>query len=291
MACRRLSGWTAYRLDRGGNIGLFDVGNNQPIPLAAFPSEPHWSAIAFSPNGRLLMAATSDGRLAIAPCEDLDRAEVHSLARRIDVSVLRFSSDGRRLAIVSRKDDQLLVLAFPALNELFQNSLTDNQNAALSPDGRFVALDRGRDVLVFDVETGLLLAESIQHHEETISDVLFVARGERIVTTGGDRTVRTWDWRHAAAPELVGVHTSGYPESVAVTPDERTLFTCSRAGEVILWSLPARQKLFTLVQSGDRTLEMALSAKGRVLVTIHDDLQLRWIPLVTQDQEMTTMRP
>jgi WD40 repeat protein/predicted Ser/Thr protein kinase len=106
--------------------------------------------------------------------------------------------------------------------------------AAFSPDGKRVAVTRGRDtVLVYDCTTGALLAE-LAGHTSTAYAVAWSPDGARIASGSNDTTVRIWDGdSYEALVELRG-HDS-YVIDLAWSPDSQTLASGSGDGTVRLW--------------------------------------------------------
>jgi eukaryotic-like serine/threonine-protein kinase len=260
---------------------LYDLHSHRQLPLPKFPTDGSYRATAFSPDGARLLAGTVDGRLVVAPIDRLDEVTIHRLPGEIGITSLRFSQDGRRLAVISRDyfDDQVFVLDFPSLQEVLHVPTDNLSNAALSPDGMYLALNHGRDVLVYELSTGRLLIQSVQHHHESVTDLLFLPIGNQIITVGDDWAVRIWDWHAGTESQLVGVHSRGAPRSVAVTRDARTLFTCSQQGELIVWHLPSRQQLFRLAESSEGYQMLALAADDSVLALAERSEVVHWIPL------------
>jgi WD40 repeat protein/tRNA A-37 threonylcarbamoyl transferase component Bud32 len=106
--------------------------------------------------------------------------------------------------------------------------------AAFSPDGKRVAVTRGRDtVMMYDGTTGTLLAE-LTGHTSTAYGVAWSPDGARIASGSNDTTVRIWDGdSYEPLVELRG-HDS-YVIDVAWSPDGRTLASGSGDGTVRLW--------------------------------------------------------
>jgi WD40 repeat protein len=66
-------------------------------------------------------------------------------------------------------------------------------NAALSPDGRRVALGRDDGIVrLYDTATGVSLGELVGHHS-AVAGLAFSDDATRLATTGSDLTLRVWD--------------------------------------------------------------------------------------------------
>jgi WD40 repeat protein len=183
----------------------------------------------------------------------------------------------------SRSDQILAVVEYPSLNESFRKPCPDSFTAAISPDGRLLAMSYRGDVFVYDVDLGEQIAESIGHHSETINDLRFGPKGDWIATTSDDRTVRLWDFRSQEPPALLGAHPNGVPRALAVSMDGRTLLTNSRSGEVWSWSVQASQKLFPICRAESGYKETLLSADDSTLATVDETGLIVWYAITTGD--------
>lgn len=106
---------------------------------------------------------------------------------------------------------------------------------ALSPDGRWLALCGGPDVLVWD----LTLEQPgpptrLQGHVLDVKNAVFTGGSDRLITTGSDRTIRFWDpdgWKEA------GILKGHRDEVWCALPDpqNRWLVTGSKDTTVRLW--------------------------------------------------------
>lgn len=247
-------------------IGIYDLKNCRSIDTGNFPTGSNWSAVRFSPNGHFLMGTTTGGQIVQASGSEFHQIQIHSLSKSIDGAEISFSGNGQYLAVTNRHDDWVLVFPFSDMDDPQVFPASDVQKAILSATGDYLALNRGRDLLVYDVKTGRRVANSIRHHRESIRDLLFLADQDKLVTFGDDKAVKIWDWRGGSTPEVLGVHGAGLPISLVATGDGRTLFTSDRTGAVLAWNIPTKQKLFPITRSG--SLGMAISNDGKTLVTL-----------------------
>ncbi|MEQ9408502.1 MAG: protein kinase [Fuerstiella sp.] len=257
-----------------------ELVSGQTDPLAESADRIPWSAISFVPGTRQLATGGAQGHLALRTVKANAEVRISQLPGRPLVNRLSFSADGSRLAVVCRRDDLVMVCDVPSLDTVWQHSVVNNQNAALSPDGQLLAYNDAHDTVIVDVNSGRQLARSRDHHPETISDLAFIKQGSCLISIGSDRSIRTWNWRQDEHPQLLGVHPGSRPVAFSISQDERTLFTCGRSGDVVVWSIPARQELLTLFRVGHRCLSMQLSENDRTLIIIGADGQLDRFPLM-----------
>jgi WD40 repeat protein len=264
------------------HVQLIDTQEQKVRDLRAFTTDAKFAGIAFTPAADELLVATSDCKLLIAPMENLDAVHEGSLEVTADFSDLRFSQNGRRLMLHSRSDRILAVVEYPSLSVIFQKPCPRSFTAAISPDGRLLAMSDQGDVFVYDVVLGERIAESMTHHAETINDLRFNSEGNWLATTSDDRTVKLWNFRSQGSPLLFGAHPGGVPTALAVSADGRTLLTSSRSGEVWAWSVPARQKLFPVCRAESGYRETLLSADDSTLAVVDQTGSIAWYA-VTND--------
>jgi eukaryotic-like serine/threonine-protein kinase len=266
----RLLAWANWE-----QMGLRDLLSNNDILLENSPAIKYTRHLAFSPNGRTLVACGREGWLVAVPVERLQEAAIHRLAGVGDLVSPRFSRDGRRLAVVDRTRKGVVILAVPEFREISRFSLDLGDYAAdLSSNGRFVVFNSARDLMIYNVDSGVCLARSDRHHRESIRRMSFLPGDDSIVTIGSEREIRLWNWKAGGESELVGVHPGGVPTDLVVSPDGRTAFSCGDRGEIALWCLPARQRLFTLGDGPSPYLSMQLAADGSVLAYVDDNGQV-----------------
>jgi len=249
-------------------VGTYDLQTQESHDLPGLPAGLPWSNVVWTPDGQHLAAATRDGRLFLYPIADPESAVSHDTQLRSGIEITSISRDGKRLVVVSRGDDQIKVIAVPSFEEEFVVSLADNFTAVLTPDGRRLALNRGRDLLIIDVESRRTIVESRDHHDEAIRSILFQRDGSEIVTIASDQTIRIWNPDAGGVPDVVGVHASGGPLAFALAGDGRTAVSGTTGGVLNVWHLPTRQLLFPMGRIDTHYRQVKLSADLSLMVTV-----------------------
>lgn len=258
------------------HVFLVDVTSGFIERIDALETESHWAGMTFTRDEACLLVASADGLLVSLSLADRSSATKHSVAPGIDIAELRFSRNGERLLLFSRRDDLALVVDYPTLNRRFECACPDAYTGALSPDGSYLATNYQWDVLLYDVDHGIRIAESKGHHSETINDLQFSPDGRWIASASDDRTLRIWDPSQSAGPQLVGIHPDGVPRAVSVSSDGRTLFTSSVRGQLWAWSVASRQKLLPVATSAVGFPASKLAANDSILATLDRDGSVEW---------------
>ena len=211
-------------------------------------------ALAFSPDGSRLAAATRAGQLHMWASEsEIERIEVG----KVDARTLRFSPDGARLAaagvggsIVLRDGQSGAEIAtLPAGHG-------EVQALVFSPAGPPRLLSTGYEgsPKLWRTDTGELVA-TIEGHREAATDVAFAPDGHSFATVSFDSRVRIGDTTTGHVVELLEGQL-GVLERVAFSPDGSRIASLGSDRVVRLWS-PARTNETIVVAGHDRELGAA----------------------------------
>lgn len=269
--------WIAGNDDH--QVQLIDTLSGQSRLVTGLPADHPIFGMAFSPRGEQLLIAMAGGILVTEDVAHPERARTESLPIDAEFSILRFSSDGKRLMLHSRTSSQLAVVDYPSLQLRFQVGCPESFAADLSTDGRTVAFNYRRNVLLYDVDSGTPIGESQRHHRESINDLRFDPTGRWLASASDDNTIHIWNLQDGTPPELVGVHPEGAPKTLAISSDGRTLLAASLSGDVWCWNLPVRQKLFSLTRCDEGIRNSLLSRNDSVLVMLDSAGMIRWLRL------------
>jgi WD40 repeat protein len=237
--------------------------------------------MAYMPGGRLLAVGGEDGFLALFDPRDgalVQRLEGHTQW----VGPPSFSADGRLMATFSPSSVQVRKLRAgrpvdaPPL-KISPSQLGGAGDAALSPDGKTLAVANGSSVAILDPATMRLRGGFLQTSSPPWS-VRFTPDGRLLIVGVEEGSAQLWStrtWRSASRP--LGGHRDAVL-AMSVSPDGDTLATGSWDGTVRLFDLATRQSLGPPIRGvPNRAIAPEFSPDGRFLFTLTDAGQAaRW---------------
>ncbi|HEX5748684.1 MAG TPA: hypothetical protein VFZ09_20760 [Archangium sp.] len=250
------------------------------------------NAAAFSPDGTLIVTASSDGKARLWRVTGLGEPVVLE-GHKDEVRTAAFSPEGERLVTASadgtarvwRVSDGRELLA-PLAHE------DDVRSAAFSPDGeriltvssdgtirewraadgaplRVWKLSRDGDMTVrYPDGAGALRVP--RGNGKTLSSAALSPDGELLVTTAWDKTPRVWRARDGMPLFTLHGHT-GTVQSARFSRDGRFLVTASSDGTVRLWRAGDGTQVLLLEGHEGPVQSAAFSPDGALLVTASMD--------------------
>ena len=244
-----------------GTVRLWDVrsGATQHVFL-----HERATVCAFSPSGNRLATGAWDGSVKMWDLRE--GATLYTVRPHNDICCqIVFAADGTFIATFS---SDFTVKTIDADSGALRTSMRGHKLFVI--DGAFLTNDRlvstgyDRTIRIWDVRSGLQLAQMIGH-EQTIR-WLDVSPDQRwIVTCSYDGTVRVWpaeggDARTAPVP-------AGCIRGLAYSPDSKTLYSLDNDGSLKAWRTHDLQEVAStsVSQAGRPALALALSPDGRFL--------------------------
>jgi WD40 repeat protein len=243
---------------RASQLHLYDLPRQRLFaPLRDLEISPDPAAhrdmiysLAFSPDGTRL-ASGSFGEVKIwrrsAP------AAVFSVTADTPTAIAA-SPDGKWLAIAGRYQQVLLINAASGIiTKIFGGYPGDVRLIRFSPDGAKLLCAAGNSFRIWNIETGIVLAELTAPAE--IRSITWTHGGKRLATGHADNLIRTYALSDSApaalsaGPELKG-HGAAVTALDALGPGDE-LLSGSADRTLRIWNLATGQQLRQLVQGAD----------------------------------------
>lgn len=249
------------------------------------------NSVAFSPDGRTLVSASSNFTVNYFPgCAidntdtvrlwDVDTGACTSTLSGTPVLCAAFSPDGRRIASTS---DDGIVKMWDAASGTCTSSFQGNKHGffiqrirkrthggvAFSPDGRSLLLASGaHEAEVWDTATGRRRL-ALAGHSSGVYSAAYSPDGCTIATASMDRSVKLWDAVSGACKDtLADKMTMNGARFVAFSPDGRHL-ACALTDDfpVSVWGLTSRKCITRLRKHADEVTCIAFSPNAGTLAT------------------------
>jgi WD40 repeat protein len=242
-------------------INLWDLRTNEEIRIKGYELT-RVSAAAFSPDGKTLGLATSDGTVRLW--------NVKPPFRWIRTKLSRFLAPYPELLTFKAHENNIDSLAF-------------------SPDGQKLATASGDGtVKLWDIASEMRslwkvgLAQffskrqqlaTLKGHEDTVKSVAFSSNGEVLVTASPDGTAKLWETETSPKSALCQ---GDLINSLTFSPDGKTLVTVGSWGETVKrWSVETSSEIVKFKGPGKKiTKFICLSPDGQLLA-IQDESRVR----------------
>ena len=253
---------------QASTVSLFDLATSKGIKQLP-KMDTDVTAIAYSPDGTLLVSGSEKGTIRVCSCaggrppEELD-------GHKEQIVLLRFRADGARMLSLDATGN---VIWWDALTwhagQRFEVELPPRLDRSwpvdLSPDSRLLAFRTKTGAVGWvDAETGELLDTT--GDGQSMPQLAFSGDGLQLAGTFGYGTVALWNSSSFRSVTSFRAHLMG-AHGVAFSPDSRRLATGGGTSRdaVKLWDLSTRRELITLRGQGACFRPLVFSNDGRWL--------------------------
>ncbi|HEY9879360.1 MAG TPA: GUN4 domain-containing protein [Leptolyngbyaceae cyanobacterium] len=236
------------------------------------------NAVAFTPDGRWVVAGLSDGTLRVWTTDRGEAVRTIS-AHFYAVRAIAISADGQTLA--SASSDQTIRLWNLQTGKLIR-TITLNassgipQTVLFSPDGQRLATTTNRNTLqLWNVQTGQLVRTLVEQAPDLSPglSLAFSPDSQKLAAADVDNSVKLWNATTGARLITLKGHSSAIHD-LAFSPDGQYLAS-SEETKALLWNLQTYQPThtFELVQSAghpikpDNLANVAFSPDSKTLAT------------------------
>jgi WD40 repeat protein len=246
-------------------------------------------AVACTPDGRLAVASSSDGTVALRRGGTGEDRGGWAVDPAHALTALAFLPDGRTL--VSAEQDGKVRLRDlgaaladgpldPAASSALSHAVRELDaggaaafSLAVSPDGKHIASGTSR-LRLFDAATGAL--ERDIKGTSPIASIAFSPDGSLVATGNADRTVRVYDAATGAERATLTGH-PGRVHAVAFSDDGQTLASAGEGETVVrLWDVARLAPAGQLVGHADVVNALVSPGRGLIVSSSDDDVMLVW---------------
>ncbi|KAJ7096825.1 WD40-repeat-containing domain protein, partial [Mycena epipterygia] len=238
-----------------------------------------YCSVAFSQDGKRIISMSKDMTLQVWDYES--GTPITGLARGAGIgrntnygNRVAISPDGTRIASASQRDRTVQVCdSESGTITRGLEARTDVICVAFSPDGkRIVSTFSQKTIVLWDANTGAILAGPLQGHTGPIYSVAFSSDGNKIVSGSSDNTVRVWDSESGAPLTELKGH-SGDVVSVAFSHDGRRIVSASEDDTVRVWYAGNNEMLAPVVEKrrSPHSKLLAFSPDGRWILVASPD--------------------
>jgi len=224
------------------------------------------SSVAFSPDGKLLATAGTDGEIHLYQVSDWKQL-LACKGHTNWVPSLAFSPDGSILA--SGSSDCTVRLWDVGTGQCLQAFREHNNeiwSVAFGSDGdTLISGSNDHTIKLWSVSTGACL-KTLQGHTSWVISVALSPDGRTLASGSDDNTIRLWDASTGECKRIFRGHRDGV-RSIAINSDGQTLISSSDDQTVKLWDFNTGECIKTLQGHHDAVWSVAFSLQGNFIAS------------------------
>ncbi len=241
------------------------------------------SAVAFSPNGKILATSDANGKICLWQEFAVGDRLLSGIGEQFLtcqghiswVRAIAFSPDGS--SISSGGTDQNVKLWDTSGGECLKTLRGHHkrvQSVAFSYRGNILACGSDdQTVSLWNLRTSQS-PKILQGHTGRVLSVVFSPQGKTLASASSDKTVKLWNISTGQCHKTLQAHI-GWVWSVAFSPDGKTLASGSDDQSVKLWDASTGECKRTLQGHSNRVRSVAFAPKGKILASGSDDQSVK----------------
>ena len=196
------------------------------------------------------------------------------------ISSLKFSPDGKLLAVGAYKEVRLIDPVTNKLLYTLPGHADYVRSIAFSPDGKMLAAgggppQRGGEIKIWDLQSHQLL-KTLIGHKDCIYSIAWSPDGKLIASGSYDKMVKLWDVASGKEAKNLQDHIDAV-FAVAFSPDGKHLASASQDRTVKIWDVASGHRLYTLSDPSDGLTSIEYSPSGdRIAAAGYDKTIYVW---------------